>query len=326
MNVMSKYLGIVLSVIIAVVISACGEKGTKKADKPIKIATIACDDSFENIMSREIDVFEYLYRDMSIIPYYVNQNAALDSLFSLKTRTIVVPRQLTAKEISYLKGKRRNVKQSKIAVDAIALIVNKENTTEILSLNEIAQILSGELTQWNDIEPNKLGRIDVVFDHQGSSTVKYMKDSLLDGRDFGANVFAQKSNAEVFKAVKERKNAIGIIGVSWISSDMRAPDMSREDRIEALERNDTTQMDFDSGIKVLKVRRNDDIRAYKPYQAYIYDGSYPLFRSIYMITTAANGSTGHSFYSFVTGFRGQKIIQMTGILPATIQPRMVSLE
>ncbi len=323
---MNRYLSIILTVVVAVSLAACGGKGGKKADKPIKIATIACDDSFENIISQEIDVFEYLYRDMTIIPYYVNESAALDSLFSLKTRTAVVPRQLTAKEISYLKGKRRNVKQSKIAVDAIALIVNKENPTEILSMNEIAQILSGELTQWNDIEPNKLGRIDVVFDHQGSSTVKYMKDSLLNGRDFGANVFAQKSNAEVFKAVKERKNAIGIIGVSWISSDMKAPDMSREDRIEALERNDTTQMDFDSGIKVLKVRRDDDIRAYKPYQAYIYDGSYPLFRSIYMITTAANGSTGHAFYSFVTGFRGQKIIQMTGILPATIQPRMVSLE
>jgi phosphate transport system substrate-binding protein len=76
---------------------------------------------------------------------------------------------------------------------------------------------------------------------------------------------------------------------------------------------------------VLKVRRDDDIKAYKPYQAYIYDGSYPLFRSIYMITTAANGSIAHGFYSFVTGFKGQKIIQMTGILPATVQPRMVNL-
>lgn len=323
---MNRCLNIGLAILMALAIAACGGKGGKKAEKPIRIATVACDDSFENIMCQEIDVFEYLYRDMSIIPYYVNESAALDSLFSLKTRTIVVPRQLTAKEVSYLKGKRRNVKQSKIAVDAIALIVNKENPTEILSMGEIAQILSGELTRWDEIEPNKLGRIDVVFDHQGSSTVKYMRDSLLNGKAFGANVFAQKSNAEVFNAVKERKNAIGIIGVSWISSDMRAPDMSREDRIEALERNDTTQMDFDSGIKVLKVRRDDDIRAYKPYQAYIYDGSYPLFRSIYMITTAANGSSGHSFYSFVTGFRGQKIIQMTGILPATIQPRMVSLE
>ncbi len=323
---MKKYLSIILSVVLTLVLTSCGGHSGKKGETPIKIATIACDDSFENIMMQEIDVFEYLYKDMTIIPYYTNERDALDSLFSLKTRTIVIPRQLTAKEISYLKGKRRNVKQNKIAVDAIALIVNKENKTEILSMKEIAQILSGELTQWNDIEPNKLGRIDVVFDHQGSSTAKYMKDSLLNGRDFGPNVFAQQSNAEVFKAVQERKNAIGIIGVSWVTSDMQAPDMSREDRIEALEKSDTTQMDFNSGIKVLKIRRNDDIRAYKPYQAYIYDGSYPLFRSIYMITTAANGSTGHAFYSFVTGFRGQKIIQMTGILPATIQPRMVNLE
>jgi phosphate transport system substrate-binding protein len=73
------------------------------------------------------------------------------------------------------------------------------------------------------------------------------------------------------------------------------------------------------------VRRDDDIKAYLPYQAYIYDGSYPLFRSMYMTTTAVNGTVAHGFYSFVTSFRGQKIIQMTGILPATVQPRMVNL-
>lgn len=314
---------VALSVLFISMMISCGKTPTNTSTSGM--ATIVCDDTFENIMNQEIDVFEYIYPKASIIPYYVPEKAAVDSLLAQATKSIVITRELTEQEKNYLKNRKLNVKQRRIAVDAIALIVNKDNPIEILSKKEIAEILSGELAHWNDIEPSKLDSIKVVFDHQSSSTVQYMRDSLMNGKPFGKNVYAQGSNAAVFKAVQANKNAIGVIGVSWVSSDMRAAEMSREERAKSLNRNDTTTTSFNAEIKVLKVRPDDSIIARQPYQAYIYDGSYPLFRSIYMITTAANGSIAHGFYSFVTGFNGQKIIQMTGILPASVQPRMVQL-
>jgi phosphate transport system substrate-binding protein len=238
----------------------------------------------------------------------------------------VIPRDLTKKEKEYLDAKNRHARSNMIAVDAIALIVNKENPVEILSLSEIRDILTGKIKKWGELEPTKLGDIQVVFDDEGSSTVQYMRDSIMKGEKFAENVYAQHSNKEVFDQVQMRRGAIGIIGVSWISSDMRTRDLSRDERIKSLEQQDTTVADFDPSVKVLKVRRDDEVRAYKPYQAYIYDGSYPLYRSIYMITTGVNGSLSHGFYSFVTGTIGQKIIQRTGILPARVQPRMVNLQ
>ncbi|MBO5249670.1 MAG: substrate-binding domain-containing protein [Muribaculaceae bacterium] len=320
---MKKYFGYIVMAILLCGLSSC--VGKTKNTSTSGLATVVCDDSFENIMDQEIGVFEYIYPEASIIPYYTNERAALDSLFEFKTKLVVIPRELTANEKQYIKNSGRNVKVNKIAVDAIALIVNPENPIEILSISEIAEILSGKVTDWNQLSPNKTGKISVVFDHEGSSVVKYMKDSLLNGGLFGPNVYAQKSNDEVFEAVQKLKGAIGIIGVSWINSDMRSAEITNEHRAKALEKNDTTIANFDTRVKVLKVRRDDEIEARKPYQAYIYDGSYPLFRSMYMVSTAANGSIAHGFYSFVTSFRGQKIIQMTGILPATIQPRMVNL-
>lgn len=314
---------VALSVLFISMMISCGKTPTNTSTSGM--ATIVCDDTFENIMNQEIDVFEYIYPKASIIPYYVPEKAAVDSLLAQATKSIVITRELTEQEKNYLKNRKLNVKQRRIAVDAIALIVNKDNPIEILSKKEISEILSGELAHWNDIEPSKLDSIKVVFDHQSSSTVQYMRDSLMNGKPFGKNVYAQGSNAAVFKAVQANKNAIGVIGVSWVSSDMRAAEMSREERAKSLNRNDTTTTSFNAEIKVLKVRPDDSIIARQPYQAYIYDGSYPLFRSIYMITTAANGSIAHGFYSFVTGFNGQKIIQMTGILPASVQPRMVQL-
>ena len=301
--------------------------GKKNEQKPSTLAKIACDESFENIMEQEIDVYEYIYPKEDVLAYYVPENAAIDSIMAMGgVKASVITRSLTDQEVSFLRSNKKVVHQQRIAVDALALIVNPANPVEILSRKDIAEILSGEVTRWDQVEPCKLGDIDVIFDHQGSSTVKYMRDSILNGKPFGPNVSAVKTNPDVFKAVAENKNAMGIIGVSWVASDMSGKDKTVEELAQAVEKSDTTTMDFNSDVKVLKVRGNDVVQAYKPYQAYIFDGSYPLYRSVYMVTTSPGGTVTHRFYSFVTGFQGQKMIQMTGILPATVRPRMVQVE
>lgn len=291
------------------------------------ITTIACDETFENILSQEIDVFEYQYPNASIIPYYMSEKDCIDSLLDFKTKLAVITRKLTPKEVDYLKSRNKPVRQSHIAVDALALIVNPANPITELSVEGIAEILSGKIQRWQDFEPMPAGfdTIRVVFDHNGSSTVAYMRDSLLHGGNFSPNVYAQKTPEGVFEAVAKNRNAIGIIGVSWISADMRNREYTREQLAAAVERNDIDSLTFSSDVKVVPILNTEDMRAYKPYQQYIYDGSYPLYRSIYLISTAPGGSLAQGFNAFVTSFNGQKIIQMTGILPATIHPRMVSV-
>ncbi len=275
--------------------------------QPLPLAKVACDESFENIMEQEINVYEYIYPKEDVVAYYLPENACIDSIMAMgSVKAAVVTRPLTEKEVSYLRSHKKLVHQQRIAVDALAIIVNPQNPVEILSRKDIAEILSGDVTRWDQVEPCKLGEISVIFDHQGSSTVKYMRDSIMYGRPFGPNVSAVKTNPEVFKAVAENKNAMGVIGVSWVSSDMKGREHSVEELAKAVEKSDTTMLDFNHDVKVLKIRGNDVVQAYKPYQAYIFDGSYPLFRSVYMISTAPGGTTTHRFYSFVTSvFRGR---------------------
>lgn len=316
---------VVAFAVLALTAGCGGKRSDAKQSQPL--VKIACDESFENIMAQEISVYEYIYPKEDVIAYYLPENACIDSIMAMGgVKSAVITRPLTDKEVSYLRSHKKVVHQQRIAVDALAIIVNPANTVEILSRKEIAEILSGEVTRWDQVEPSKLGEIDVIFDHQGSSTVKYMRDSILYGKPFGPNVAAVKTNPDVFKAVAENKNAMGIIGVSWVTSDLKGREYSTEDLAQAVEKSDTTQLDFNQDVKVLKIRGNGVVQAYKPYQAYILDGSYPLFRSVYMVSTAPGGTTTHRFYSFVSGFQGQKLIQMTGILPATLRPRLVSVE
>ena len=280
---------------VAVAMTSCDKKPTSTSTSGM--ALVACDQTFENILQQEIEVFEYIYPEASVMPYYVDEQAAVDSLLNLgQVKTIVITRTLTDKEKKYLEDRDKHVKQQKIAVDAIALIVNPKNDIdEPITRSELGKILSGQITRWDQIGPSKMGKIDVIFEHQGSSTVKYMRDSLMNGAQFGPNVFAQKSNQDVFRVVSENPNALGVIGVSWISSDLSSRTMSTEELAESLQRNDTTTTAFNEAVKVLKVRGDSALTAYKPYQAYIFDGSYPLYRSIYMITVAPGASLGHGF-------------------------------
>ena len=293
------------------------------------ITTLICDAPIKNVISQEVDVFEFTYPKASIMTWYTDEHSAIDSLVTMKSSLIITARQLTDKQKEYLKSQNRNVRTQQIAVDAIAIIVNPANNIDELSIGELREIMTGKAERWDDVFPSKLGKIQVVFDHAGSSTVKYVTDSLLRGEKFTSEVYACENSEEVFREVEKRKNAIGVIGVSWITADLENADTDNrtmQQKVADLQKNDTSAIDFTSRIKVLKIRRDNCPTAYKPYQLYIYEGNYPLYRSIYVTTTAPNGSLAHGFYSFLTGFIGQKIILGTGVMPAVVHPRMVSLE
>lgn len=309
----------------------------KRGEYAAGSATIFCDDGFKNILDEEIEVFEYTYPESSIIPFYVSEGAALDTLMADGTQAIITSRQLSKEQIDYLKSKfKRVVRQNPIAVDAVALITNKKNPVDALSVSEISDILNGKITKWSQLAGNDTTAIKVVFDNAESSTVSYLKEKFLpEGQKLSetVNAFAQNNNAAVFDVVKTDPDALGVISVSWLGDDLSAAKKVPLDQRMAdyKNENDTVATNLTTEVKILKVSNpteDNDFSpvSYKPYQAYIYSGEYPLVRKIYMVSTASNSTVLHSFYVFMTGFVGQKIITKTGILPIHMNPRLVELK
>ena len=300
--------------------------------------TIYCDDGFKNILEEEIDVFEYTYPDSSIIPFYVSEAQAVDALMGDTTEAIVVTHELTLDQIKTIRDKNRKVvKQRCVSVDAVGLIVNKDNQLSELSMEDLGKIMNGEITKWSQLAIADTADIQLVFDNQNSSTAMFMREKFLDGKPITSNpnvhVFAQENNAQVFDVIKENPHAIGIISVSWLGDSLEmAKRVPVEKRIESYEDNDDiVAKELTTEVKVLGIQNpteeNDyTLTPYKPYQAYIATGEYPLFRKVYMITTASSSTLMKSFYDFMTGFVGQKIIANTGILPYQLNPRVVELK
>lgn len=324
------------TLLLAATVGAIACTPVKRGEYASGSATIFCDDGFRNILDEEIAVFEYTYPESSIIPFYVSEGEAIDTLMADGTQAIITTRELSKEQIDYMKSKyKRVVRQHCIAVDAVALITNKKNPVEALSMAEVSDILNGKITRWNQLAGNDTTAIKIVFDNAESSTVSYLRDKFLpEGKKISetTNSFAQKNNAQVFDIVKNDPDALGVISVSWLGDDLSmAKNVPMDKRMEDYQnQTDTIAATLTSEVNIMKISNpteNNDFSpvAYKPYQAYIYSGDYPLVRKVYMISTASNSTVLHSFYVFTTGFVGQKIISKTGILPFHLNPRVVEI-
>lgn len=310
----------------ALALTSCGKKkGYEKAISGSEI--IAVDESFQNVMEQIIPVFEYQYPDAAILARYLPENNCIDSLLQKKVNLIVATRELNESELNLLKAQKRAVRTDLIAVDAVAILANKNNPVDQLSLYDLTKILKGEYTDWSQVDANnKSGKIEIIFDFKGSSTINYLRSTLLDNDTIGGLAYAQNSNPGVYEAVQTHPGALGIIGVSWISSDMSKANMSAEELYNDSQQEDVTVTSFAPDVHVLPIAGNTEVYGVQPYQAYIYDGQYPLVRKVYMIVTGSTNTLQQAFYNFVTSFVGQKLMQTTGVIPGAIQPRIVQVE
>lgn len=313
---------------------SCGK--TKRGEYVSGAATLYCDEGFKTILDEEIEVFEYTYPESSIVPFYVDEVRAINAIMADSIQGVIATKELTEDQIKYLKSKyKRVVRQKCIAVDAVALIVNKDNPISQLSMTEVGEIIKGEVQRWNQLAGNDTTRIKLVFDNAGSSTVSYLRDKFLGNKSNitdHAYATAVNNNAQVYDIVKKDPDAIGILSVSWLGEDLNvAKNVPVSKRMEEYKvTGDTIGTTLTEEVNILKIsnptEENDfSTVGYKPYQAYIATGDYPLFRKVYMITTAPNSTLLYSFYTFVTGDVGQKIMMKTGILPYSMNPRIINL-
>ncbi|GBU07419.1 phosphate ABC transporter substrate-binding protein [Bacteroidales bacterium] len=295
---------------------ACNDKpkNLKWQDTPTTgVIPIACDQCFEPIINEEIVVFESIYNQSGIMADYQSEVESIRLLMADSVRLAVVTRKLSEEENAFLVAKNRIVKSIKIAQDGVAVIVHKDNPDSIISVHTLKKILTGEITKWSQINPkSNLGDITVMFDNPNSSTIRFALDSICRGELLSEGLFAQKNNQEVLDRVASIEGSLGIIGVNWVSDDR-----------------DTTNMTFMEKIKVMAVSKfpeADYYNSYKPYQAYIALGDYPMVRDVYVLLNDPRGGLSTGFATFLASDRGQRIILKSGLFPATQPVNLVQIK
>ncbi|MCX6277892.1 MAG: substrate-binding domain-containing protein [Bacteroidetes bacterium] len=296
-------------------ISSCGGNTSQKGkDTPTAgQIKVEIDDSYRLMIEAQTYTFESMYKYAHLDTLYKTEADVFNDFMNDSVSLIIVNRKLSDNQVQYLKERQYIPKTTKIAIDGIALIVNNENPDTNLFYATVKDIFLGKITSWEQInKKSKLKDLKVVFDNFKSGNPRYFKEKFgLDS--FPSNCFAVNTNAEVINYVENNKNAVGVISVNWIS-----------------DRADTVSNHFLKRFKVVGISLEGDNNAgtkfYKPYQAYIAEGSYPFTREVYCINRQPYTGLAYGFSSFLAGEKGQLIVLHSGLVPAAMPVRIVEIK
>jgi len=270
---------------------------------------ISVDESFQLLYNTQVFTFESLYVNAKIAVSYKPEVEVLDDFMKDSVRTIALTRELTKEEKDYLISQKFTPRTTKVAHDALALIVNHGNPDTLMLDTQLSAILSGKISTWKQLNPKSADKtINVVFDNNKSGNVRYFREKFDIKGNFPANCFAVENNAEVINYVKNNPNALGIISVNWISDTQ-----------------DSISEKFLESVRIAEVGTNS-MNYCKPYQGYIAEGSYPFCRDLFMISRETFSGLGTGFASFVAGDQGQRIILKSGLVPATMPVRLIEIK
>lgn len=174
-----------------------------------------------------------------------------------------------------------NVKQTKIATDGIAIIVNPNNQVSDLTKDQVKDIFTGKITDWSQVGGTP-GKINVVTREDGSGTRDAVTKVVLDDEDFVKNAVVQSSTGSLMQSISSDPNSIGYASLSDL----------RENQIKKLKINGVEATD--STIK---------------------DGSYVVQRPFLFLTNSTPDNETQSFINWVLSDEGQKIVADEGLVP-----------
>ncbi len=171
-----------------------------------------------------------------------------------------------------------------IALDGVAMIVHPANPVKGLTVEQIRDIYTGKITNWNQVG-GPTSKIVVISRDTNSGTYETFEGLVLNGEKIASGAEYVGSNGAVRQRVQSTQGAIGYVGLGFV----------------------------DSTVKALSVNN------IKPEASTVASGTYPIARPLYMFT---NGypRMGTNLFSFVNLFlkpAGQDIIESLGFIAVT---------
>ena len=179
--------------------------------------------------------------------------------------------------------KAEGLVETTVALDGIAIIVNKDNPVENLSLEQIAGLATGEITNWSEVGGSDA---EVVMEgREAGSGTRDGFESIVGVEDACKYANESTSTGAVIANVSSNVNAIGYASLSAVEND--------------------------ETVKVVTV---DGVA---PSEETVLDGSYKIQRPFVFVTKdgTALSEAAQAFFDFATSADANDIIRGAGAVP-----------
>ena len=189
-----------------------------------------------------------------------------------------------------------------LAYDGIAVVTNRNNPVDRLSLQQLSDIFAGKIKNWKEVG-GKDRPIQVIIRNSRSGTADYMEEHVLKQKDLGEFVYARYknrkydpralvagNNREIVSLISSNEHAISYMG-------MGSADTEGKGR-----------------VKKLKYALNEEGPFYEPTVQTVEKHQYKLARPLMLIYRTDNGGKVDKFIEYLKTKRARKAVLSTGYL------------
>ena len=170
--------------------------------------------SMEKVMQVLIEAFKEQQPNVTVNYTGSGSGAGVTSAIDGTADLGLASRELKSEEEE--KGAQAHV----VALDGVAIVVNPENTVEDLTVDQIAQIFKGEITNWKD-----LGGADeeiAVYGREAGSGTRGAFEELVGVEDACKYLNEYSSTGDVIGNVASNPSAIGYASLSAVGDNVKA--------------------------------------------------------------------------------------------------------
>lgn len=204
------------------------------------IASIGSD-TLNNLMTKWAEEFRKHYPNVNIQIQGAGSSTAPTALTQGTSNFGPMSRAMKPSEVQEFEAKYGYKPVAiPVAIDLLAVYVNKDNPIQGLSLAQVDAIFSAtrkcgykeNVSRWGQLglEGAWVNRDFTLYSRNAvSGTYGYFKDVALCGGDFRASINEQPGSASVVQGISESLNGIGYSGIGYVTSSVRALPLSKKE-------------------------------------------------------------------------------------------------
>lgn len=201
-------------------------------------------------------------------------------------------REMKADEIAAAQANGINPVEFKVAIDALAVIVNPENPVSQLTIGQLSDIFTGRIDNWKEIGGRDAPIVLLSRETNSGTHVYFLEEVVRQGDESSQAIFAPQtllmpSSVGITSEIRRNPNAIGYDGLGYITE----------------------------GEKMIAVARDSDSPYVLPSVESGAAGTYPLARYLYMYTAGEPSGVIADYIEWIRGPEGQAIVSRLGFVP-----------
>ncbi len=204
-------------------------------------------------------------------------------------------RPIKESEITKAKNAGYYPEEFKGALDSLAVVVNRENPIQELTLKQLMGIYTGKINNWNEVGGANQSILRYCRE-SNSGTYVFFKEHVLKNADYAPDCQTMPGTSAVANALSKDPAGIGYGGAAYFTNQPE--------------------------IKILSVKKDDQSAAVNPvgpdgkldYEA-AWTGRYPIARYLYMYTGFKPKGEIKAYIDWILSPDGQKVVEEVGYVP-----------